>query len=96
MYEDLDDEEKITPQEALDNLYHHCMEYVSMYDYDENDVGDYEVMDDDTRDMWKQPLQELVDRNEPKEAKNNRCPNCKCMVDEKDKFCPHCGQRLKI
>lgn len=46
MYEDFDEEEKVTPQEALDNLYHHCMEYVSMYDYDENDVGDYEVMDD--------------------------------------------------
>ena len=62
MFEDFD-EEKVTPQEALDNFYHHCMEYVSMYDYDENDVGDYEVMDDDTRDMWKQPLQELVDRD---------------------------------
>lgn len=94
MYEDFDEEEKVTPQEALDNFYYHCMEYVSMYDYDENDIGDYEVMDDDTRDMWKQPLQELVDRDEPKKVKNNRCPNCECMVDEKDQFCPHCGQRL--
>lgn len=95
MYEDFDEEEKVTSQEALDNFYYHCMEYVSMYDYDENDIGDYEVMDDDTRDMWKQPLQELVDRDEPKKVKNNRCPNCECMVDEKDQFCPHCGQRLE-
>lgn len=96
MYEDLDDEEKVTPQEALDNFYHHCMEYVSMYDYEENDVGDYQSMDDDTRDMWKQPLQELVDRDELKDVKNNRCPNCEWMVDDEDQFCPHCGQRLKI
>ena len=94
MFKDFDEEEKVTPQEALDSFYHHCMEYVSMYDYEENDVGDYEAMDDDTRDMWKQPLQELVNRDEPKEVKNNRCPNCECMVDTKDQFCPHCGQRL--
>lgn len=95
MYEDFDDKEKVTPQEALDNFYHHCMEYVSMYDYEENDVGDYEVMDDDTRDMWKQPLQELINRDEPIEVKNNRCPNCESIVDTKDQFCPHCGQRLE-
>lgn len=94
MYEDFDEEEKVTPQEALDNLYHHCMEYVSMYDYDENDVGDYEVMDDYTCDMWKQPLQELINRDEPIEVKNNRCPNCEWMVDTKDQFCSYCGQRL--
>lgn len=94
MFEDFDDEEKVTPQEALDNFYHHCMEYVSLYDYDENDIGDYQSMDDDTRDMWKQPLQELVDRDELKDVKNNRCPNCEWMVDDEDQFCPHCGQRL--
>lgn len=31
MYEDFDEEEKVTPQEALDNFYYHCMEYVSIY-----------------------------------------------------------------
>lgn len=95
MFEDFDEEEKVIPQEALDNFYHHCMEYVEMYDYDENDIGDYQSMDDDTRDMWKQPLQELVDRDELKKVENGRCPNCEWMVDEENQFCPHCGQKLK-
>lgn len=62
--------------------------------YDENDIGDYETTDDYTRNMWKLPLQELINRDESKEVKNNRCPNCESIVDTKDQFCPHCGQRL--
>ena len=46
MYEDFDDEEKVTPQEALDNFYHHCMEYVSMYDYEEYDLPTREELID--------------------------------------------------
>ena len=65
----------ITPQQVLNELCSHCMKYVEDYDYEENDCGYYDETSNESIAEWRNPLQELVNRDTAKELTNGYCPH---------------------
>lgn len=48
-------------ERALEFLGDHAMEYEEMYDYEENDVGEYKYIEGEDLEHMKEPIQKLID-----------------------------------
>lgn len=92
--------------ENLEQLGSMAMEYCEDYDWDENPIGDYKYIDEETLIQLKQPILEILERMtsmKPKgisithEGRVGNCPHCHRLVREQSdnpKFCL-CGQALE-
>lgn len=107
-YSDIDFSSVSTPQECLDFLVQHAMEYIEDYDWDENPCGDYESIPEHELEQYTLPLQVLIDKDKPTKPIYGdtyefngssylfsiRCPLCYKILGVSDNYCPNCGQHL--
>lgn len=86
------DDDKLTPQQALDELCNHVMVYEEDYDWDENPCGEFVDIDECDLKSLREPLQELIDKNTPKKVVNTRFNSIVSGVPYD--LCPNCGINL--
>lgn len=84
-------DDKLTPQQALDELCNHAMVYEEDYDWDENPCGEFVDMDECDLKPLREPLQELIDKNTPKKVVQSEFIG---IDGEYYDLCPNCGHNL--